>query len=381
MFQRFLGHRLHWSSMIVALCGIALLPNVGLAETPSLVELSTSEQAYRGTSIWHNSDVCALLQLDGSIVQVSLSDVTAFRQVSPRFRPMSTSELVRQLRAEFRSLQVESAGNSIVVAPSGMSRDLAELHHETWSVYQDYFRRRDFDVSRTEMPFVTVVYPTFDEFAIVAESQGVPVSSTMKGYYHAASNRILMFVPPEVSQLSEPTSLQFSTSSYASIEDVDLLQTLAHEAVHQFGFNTGLHRRIGDNSRWIVEGLAMQFEGDAGLASNSSTRQQRMNRDRFVWYMQSMFARQDPELLGALVSGDELFLQDPVDAYSLAWALTFFLIETQRADFVDYLQEQAALPPEQSLEGSVAVERFEAAFGDLDSVNESFRRFTQSLNR
>jgi hypothetical protein len=366
--------------LAAAVC-LLVLPTVAPAETPTLVELSTSERAYLGTSLWHDSDQCALLQQDGSIVRLMLSDVESFRQISPRFRPMTANQLVRELRKEFRNLQVDSSGNSIVVAPNGMARELAELHHDTWGVYQDYFRRRDFDVSRSEMPFVTVVYPTFDEFSTVAETHGVQVSSTMKGYYHALSNRIVMFVPPDVASSSDSSGLHVPQTAFASIDEVDLLQTLAHEAVHQFGFNTGLHRRIGDNPRWVVEGLAMQFEGEAGLASNTATQQQRMNRDRFVWYMQSMSRRQTPELLQALITGDELFVEDAVGAYSLAWGLTFFLMETQREDFVDYLSEQAALAPEQSLDGPAAIERFEDAFGRIESVNASFLRFMNSLDQ
>jgi hypothetical protein len=364
----------------VAALILALMAEMGQADTPTLVELTTADGVFQGASLWHDADACALLQLDGSIVRVPLADVAAFRQVSPRYRPSSVDQLKQQLRREFEHMNVESAGHSIVVAPDGMSRDLAELHHDTWSVYQDYFRRRDFDVSRNEMPFVTVVYPTFEEFALVAQSQNVRVSDTMKGYYHALTNRIIMFVPPEEPESEVSAALPFSETAFASIEDVDLLQTLAHEAVHQFAFNTGLHRRIGDNQRWIVEGLAMQFEGDTGLASNSSSRQQRMNRERYVWYVQSMLPRQEPELLASLISSDELFWQQPVDGYSAAWALTFFLMETQRADFVAYLQAQASLPPEQDLNGPQAIASFEEAFGDLEEVNDSFRRFMHSLN-
>lgn len=363
------------------LLGIVTLPAIASAGSPTLVELMLGETAYQGTSLWHDDHICALMRTDGSIVHVPLSDVTSFRQVSPRFRSMGTAELQARLRREFGTLQVESAGNSIVVAPSGMARQLAELHHDTWSVYQDYFRRRGFDVSRTEMPFVTVVYPTFAEFAQVSEEHRVPVSPTLKGYYHAMSNRIIMYVPSEVSQSTGPTELLVSEDAYASIDDVGLMQTLAHEAVHQFGFNTGLHRRIGSNPRWIVEGLAMQFEGESGLASNSSTQQQRMNRDRFVRFTQGVMPQQSPQLISALLTGDALFEQAPLDAYALSWALTFYLIETQRADFVEYMQVVAALPPDERWSGTEAIGLFEDSFGDLADVNSSFVRFMQSLNR
>lgn len=366
--------------LIVAICCLSLLSSAQAQETRTLIELSTAEGSWQGASLSHDDDTCTLLQVDGSIVRVSLANVMGFRQISPRYRPLSVDALKQQLRREFDDLHVDSAGNSIVVAPAGMARDLAELHHDTWGVYQDYFRRRDFDVSRNEMPFVTIVYPTFDEFALVAQSQGVRVSDTMKGYYHALTNRIIMFVPPEEPDTEVSTTLPLSAGAYASIDDVDLMQTLAHEAVHQFGFNTGLHRRIGDNPRWIVEGLAMQFEGDAGLASNSSSRQQRMNRDRFVWYVQAMLPQQEPELLALLISGDELFMQEPLDGYSVAWALTFYLMETQREDFVEYMQALAEVPPDSDLTGPQAIAAFEEAFGDLEDVNDSFRRFMQSLN-
>src|SRR5690606_26419230 len=62
--------------------------------------------------------------------------------------------------------------------------------------------------------------------------------------------------------------------------------TLIHEATHQLAFNLGLHSRLGETPRWVVEGLAMLFEEDSRRDDTlGQSTAMRVNRSRYIWFM------------------------------------------------------------------------------------------------
>src|SRR5262249_7000897 len=108
--------------------------------------------------------------------------------------------------------------------------------------------------------------------------------------------------------------------------EASLKDTMIHEATHQAAFNTGLHSRIGETPKWVVEGLATVFEAPGIRNSGASANpKMRINRERFVWFGNFVRSRRKPQSLEAFLSGDDLFKSDALDAYSQAWALSFFL--------------------------------------------------------
>ena len=98
-----------------------------------------------------------------------------------------------------------------------------------------------------------------------------------------------------------------------------------HEATHQAAYNTGLHSRIGGNPRWVVEGLATVFEapGIRNSSANSGVKT-RLNRERFLRFGNYAKARRKSGSLESFISSNDLFDSDVYDAYSQAWAFSFF---------------------------------------------------------
>jgi hypothetical protein len=103
---------------------------------------------------------------------------------------------------------------------------------------------------------------------------------------------------------------------------------------------------MGDGPRWVSEGLAMLFEEDS-RRDDSGTRDpsERVHRARYVWYMNYRQARRPKYALEDFLRSDGSFEQAGLDAYSEAWALSFYLIETRRADYSRYLQLVARRDP------------------------------------
>jgi len=121
---------------------------------------------------------------------------------------------------------------------------------------------------------------------------------------------------------------------------------MIHEATHQAAFNTGLHSRVGENPKWVVEGLATVFEAPGIRNSGANIgAKMRINLERLVWFGDYSRSRRQPKSLEAFLSKDDLFRSAALDAYSEAWAFTFFLVETRPRLYAEYLRTIAARDP------------------------------------
>ncbi|NOX55386.1 MAG: DUF1570 domain-containing protein [Planctomycetes bacterium] len=161
----------------------------------------------------------------------------------------------------------------------------------------------------------------------------------------------------------------------------EVYDTLIHEATHQFAFNMGLHSRIGQNPKWVVEGLATVLEvaGPARTKLSRSVRG-RINRERFLWFRNYARTRRPDRSLAQFLRNDRMFDTAVLDAYSQAWALSFYLMETRPRRYMDYLKAVARRNPLRSYTPEERVRDFQKAFGEnLDRLEADFLRFVDRL--
>ncbi|MCA9072183.1 MAG: DUF1570 domain-containing protein, partial [Planctomycetaceae bacterium] len=140
--------------------------------------------------------------------------------------------------------------------------------------------------------------------------------------------------------------------------------------------------RMGENPKWIVEGLATVFESP-GIRESSSQRGkaiQRINRERYVWFQNYVKSRRKPKSLEAFVSSDRQFQSAALDGYAEAWALSFYLIETRPAKYAAFLKTITSRDPMKAYPANERVADFQKAFGkDLDMLEADFLRFFARL--
>ena len=158
-----------------------------------------------------------------------------------------------------------------------------------------------------------------------------------------------------------------------------LKATLIHEATHQVAFNFGLHHRIGDNPRWVVEGLATLFEAPGIRNSNGTkgkvSKRSRLNLERYLRFQNYAQSRRIRGSLRSFVESDRAF-SSVLDAYAEAWALTFFLAETRPRAYESFLKKIAARDPFEDYDKSDRINDFEDAFGDgMDVLETNFLRY------
>ena len=200
---------------------------------------------------------------------------------------------------------------------------------------------------------------------LAADRGNVPAG--LLGYYSPISNRIMLY----------------DTGNGHGDEDDwrRTSSTIIHEATHQTAFNTGIHQRFAQTPRWLVEGLGMMFEAPGVWNSRANTRREdRINRGRFDYFRQKVAPNHKPELLQAIVGSDRLFSIDTSLAYAEAWALSFFLVETQPRKYSEYLALTARRPMGQAYPSAKRLADFTSIFGsDFRMLEARFLRFMAEL--
>ncbi|QDT29599.1 hypothetical protein Enr10x_49540 [Gimesia panareensis] len=379
--------------ILFCLRGVSLLCLMALpvcAKPPSLIELKTGDQIFTGKSLVHNDDVSWMIDQSGMLSEVPLNKVTSYRRVAPEFQKRSLNQMRRQLQDEFGPLfEVTTTRHYLVCAPRGKARAYATVFEDLYQSFSHYFALRGFHVKNPEFMMVAVIFPDQKQFFEYCRKDGVRAGQGLLGYYHPYTNRTALFDQNAGATVSEAEPLQdgmqitFSRISNSGKSLTEALRdTMIHEATHQVAFNTGLHSRIGDNPRWVVEGLATTFESDelrshtGGKADSTS----RINRDRLIWFMNYARSRRKQDSLRTFIREDNLFKSATLDAYAESWALTFFLVETQPARYARYLKQIARRDPLQPYTAEERERDFQKAFQtSLRAMEVDYLKFMDQL--
>ncbi len=380
------------------------LPTLSLkvvkAGTP-LIELTTSDKQHQGKVLFHDQSACVLAERDGRLAVFQLNDVVAFRKVCSRFRPRSVIDVRGQLRQEYKGrMEVTAKGQYVVCAARGKSKEYANILDEVYSDFLTYFSRRKFRLEKPEFPLVVIVFPTQQEFVQYASQERQSIPPTLRGYYYTMSNRVALFEAEQVTlrdtfpaersfvfhsvgQNDTPSLTGYDPALFGTIE-AGLRETLIHEATHQLAFNCGLHSRVGENPRWVTEGLAMLFEKDARRnGSRSRSLKDRVNRERYLRFMGYAHSQRSKKgALEAFIRSDDAFTTRPLDAYAEAWALSFFLIETRPAKYSEFLRMTGSRETTRSYAPEERLSDFQSIFGkNLDWLDGQFLQFMNRIDR
>ena len=105
-----------------------------------------------------------------------------------------------------------------------------------------------------------------------------------------------------------------------------------------------------------------------------------MNRDRFSKFQSLVAAGYKPGSVHDLVASDRLFDQSPLEAYAHAWALSFYLVETQPRRYSRYLTLVAKRPAFESYHSTDRLKDFTSIFGgNFRLIEAKFLRFMKTV--
>ncbi len=354
--------------LLVALLTPGMTGATGAAPFTGTVSLQLDGQVIEGQPISWNPTEVHLLGRDGRLWQFPPHQATEWQRVSYRFTPATVSELRAELLRELGGrFEVTTTTHYVVAHAKGQRDQWAERFEGLYREFVTYFSKRGFNLTAPPFPLVGVVLPNEAGFRqYTAASLGSPAPPGLLGFYSLATNRIVLYD-------LDPSKHHDSWHETAT--------TIIHEATHQTAFNTGIHSRTTPPPLWVAEGLATLFEAPGvSRARYHPTQADRLNRVRLTDFRRLAAHPHGPDRLAAMVASDASFRANPTAAYAEAWALTFYLVETQPAQYARYVALTVARPPFAEYTAAERTADFTSVFGnDWAMLEAQLRRFISSL--
>lgn len=248
---------------------------------------------------------------------------------------------------------------------------LERLH----GAFDNFWSRNGLPITHRNRPLLVIIFRDRATFAANGADRLGAAVTRVAGFYDIMTNRIMTY---DLSgSAADPRGFSGSPGDVAMLRNpatAGLVSTLVHEATHQMAFSTGIHRRLAAIPVWVSEGMACYFEtpdleSTSGWKGIGRINAERLERWRSGWR---------PGMLQSIVEDDGVFRSEEgaLDAYSSAWALTYYLLQSRREDYIRYLgvlQEKPPLTPD-SPEGRI--EDFQRAFHESPAEMEpAFVRF------
>jgi hypothetical protein len=346
---------------------LAAAPAFAAAADPAtfgMIEVRLPGRTLEGAPLaWDRQEV-HLLGRDGRLWQFAPGAVESFAKTSREFRTYSPSEfraaLLRELGDDY---EVSGTSHYLVAHPRGQRDRWAERFEDLYRSFVHYFAVRGLAAAAPRFPLVGIVRRDRAEFA--REAGGNLAASGVEGYYDVVTNRINIYDMGK----SEGADWRHNAA------------VLIHEATHQTAFNTGVHSRYAPPPCWLAEGLATLFEAPGVFESHTyPDASERVNRGRLRDFQGVVAPGHRPERLRSIVASDELFHTNPGPAYAEAWAMSFFLMETEPAKYVRYLRKTALRRPFAAYSAKERVDDFTAVFGgDWPMLDARFLRFMAAV--
>lgn len=319
-------------SRLFLIVAVVFLRGSGVSAEPPLVRFQVNGHAKEGLLLVQTDHRTVLLSrdgwlhdsLDGQRPQIET-------RLNSTFVATTAAELRSALQVEFgRGFEVVPTQHYLVVQSEGRGHRWPRTFEGLYREFVRFMEVRGLQTRSGRFPLVAVILPDQAEFQRELERLNVQLSR-VAGIYQLGSNRVYLHEQGQRDYVAE---------------------TVRHESAHQVAYNVGIHSRVADTPRWIVEGVGCLFEP----AAMQSFHLQRGVRDRsHRGYVTQFIANfRDPTLLATellqLVSDDTLFqTSQSVDrAYCLSWALTFYMAERKPSAFAAMLQETNHLPPFQT---------------------------------
>ncbi len=324
-------------------------------------------QMLEGRPLSWSADQMLLLGRDGQLYDFNPKLAKEAKKTSPRFFGYSPSEMKTALQQEFgKRFDVSTTRHYLIVHPQGERDQWANRFEELYNRFEHYFRVRGFKLTQPQYPLVAVVFRDQAEYYRHAVASGTPMRANTLGHYDPVSNRVFLF---DV------------TSGAGGADWSENADTIIHEATHQTAYNVGVHKRFTAAPRWMVEGLATMFEARGVWNSQYDLSQaDRVNRGRLQEFHEYAATRRKPGAIAALLASDGAFRSDPSGAYAEAWALSFYLCETQPRLYAAYLAKAADRPPFSDYPPAERMADFQDIFGrEMKMFETKFVRYMEEV--
>ncbi|HIE96626.1 MAG TPA: DUF1570 domain-containing protein [Fuerstia sp.] len=248
------------------------------------------------------------------------------------------------------------------------------LLEKVFAEYLKFFEGSDVQLTPLTAKLPVLVFRDVARFQEFARRQHPDTDfSDVPGYYSVRDNQML------ITAVSGDRAFRTNSDVVRELKKKPRqVETIVHEAVHQLAFNTGLQVRYADNPMWLSEGLAVFFERASGRSSTVWSRPGEVSRIHLPGFKAATSQNRLRLPLSDLLESDQAF-QTPdnlADAYAEGWAITYFLIRSDRAAFDRLLSHLQNRKPLQPVDATTRLAEFEAATGrPLEDFERYFLRY------
>jgi len=351
--------------ILLGLCVVGGVAQASAAEF--MFRANVDGRVLEGKPLSWDAGHMLLLGRDGQLHQFNPKLAKDAVKTGPRFVSYSPAEMKTALEKEFGNrFEVSTTRHYLVVHPQGERDQWANRFEELYNRFGLYFRVRGFTLEEPRYPLVAVVFRNQGEYMRHAAASGTPMHPNALGHYDPVTNRVFLF-----DETANASGADWSKNA----------DTIIHEATHQTAYNTGVHRRFAAEPRWLVEGLATMFEAPGVWSARyDHTQADRVNRGRLAGFRDYVAKRRQSGSLARLLTTDDAFRTDLDGAYAEAWALSFYLCETQPRLYADYLARTADRPVFSEYSAAERMADFQAVFGsDLKMFEAKFLRYMEDV--
>lgn len=297
------------------------------------------------------------------------------------FVPMTMKEMTAALETEFLPLQqkwrtkfgLHTTKNYVIVynTSQAYAQWMGLLFESLLKSYQEILRKSGFPVEKIEFPLVAVLFSHRDYFAAYAKADiQEDAPDSLLAYYHKWTNRVVLCDLSGIESNFDGAGGRINlrtVESYMSRPGVKTnISAVLHEAVHQIGFNNGVHHRFAPCPLWVCEALALLFETPVPATAVGKATGIQWNANRYSDLEQYM--RQSPnDPIRKLIEKDSPLtkgtLESIRDAYALTWGLAYFLNQKRPKEWVAYLKSVSEKQPFTLDTPEKRLEEFESFFG------------------
>jgi hypothetical protein len=325
-----------------------------------------------------------LLARDGVIWPIPPDQLVNHTTDALAFTPVSRDEMAKRVLATLpNNFRVVNTTHYLICYDTSetYAKWCGSLFERLYLAFTNYWSHKGFALTEPEFPLVAVVFADKQAYLKSTRADLGEAGASIIGYFNLATNRMTMY---DLTGAASAGRASVTITNAAQINQIlsqpDALQTVStivHEATHQIAFNCGLHTRLSDCPVWFSEGIAVYFEtpdlrsekGWKGVGAVNRARQ-----ERFMNYL----TRRPADSLETLISDDRRFrdVNQSLDAYAEAWALTNFLLNKHPKQYVDYLRMLSAKQPLLHDSPQTRLDEFQKAFGEIKKLDVELLRYT-----
>jgi hypothetical protein len=364
-----------------------------IAQSATAVELVTVRQAgvtriLKGKVLVEAEDGgVLLLTQDGKLWPLHKEEIQARKSDDKLFQPLTKAEYNKQLLSMLpQGFKIHQTKHYSICynTSTGYAQWVGALYERLYSAFYVYWPSKGAELKEPDFPLAAVVFDTRANYEQYARGELGASTSTIMGFYSLHTNMVTMY------DLTGHEELRFvgDRNSQARISQVlsqpnaeRNVATIVHEATHQLAFNSGLQERFTDTPFWVSEGLAVFFETPDLDNAKGWRKIGAVNRYNLINFRKYLRTR-EPGALTKLLSDDKRF-RDPAamaDAYSEAWALNYYLINTQAEAYSKYLKLLSEQTPLVMQEPAARQEQFLKVIGrTLEELEADLLRYMRTV--